>query len=91
LFSFVRISVKSSENLEQLLVTIKHIMQYTTTNTRTIGSLVDQDKSVKELKALRRNWEDTLIREYDVLTDATKTLLKLKIDEVKELIKLKQS
>tara|TARA_R100000353_G_scaffold18683_4_gene17219 strand:- start:492 stop:692 length:201 start_codon:yes stop_codon:yes gene_type:complete len=66
-------------------------MQYTTTNTRTIGSLVDQDKSVKELKALRRNWEDTLIREYDVLTDATKTLLKLKIDEVKELIKLKQS
>lgn len=91
MFSFVRISVKSSENLEQLLVTIKHIMQYTTTNTRTIGSLVDQDKSVKELKALRRNWEDTLIREYDVLTDATKTLLKLKIDEVKELIKLKQS
>ena len=66
-------------------------MQYNTTNTRTIGSLVDQDKSVKELKALRRNWEDTLIREYDVLTEPTKTLMKLKIAEVKELIKLKQS
>ena len=66
-------------------------MQYNTTNTRTIGSLVDQDKSVKELKALRRNWEDTLIREYDVLTEPTKTLMKLKIGEVKELIKLKQS
>ena len=66
-------------------------MQYNTTNTRTIGSLVDQDKSVKELKALRRNWEDTLIREYDVLTESTKTLIKLKINEVKELIKLKQS
>ena len=62
-----------------------------TTNTRYIGSLVAQDKSVKQLKALRRNWEDTLIREYDVLTEATKTLMKLKIDEVKELIKLKQS
>jgi hypothetical protein len=62
-----------------------------TTNTRTIGSLVDQDKSVKELKALRRNWEDTLIREYDVLTEPTKILMKFKIDEVKELIKLKQS
>lgn len=66
-------------------------MQYNTTNTHTIGSLVDQDKSVKELKALRRNWEDTLIREYDVLTEPTKILMKLKIDEVKELIKLKQS
>jgi hypothetical protein len=62
-----------------------------TTNTHTIGSLVDQDKSVKELKALRRNWEDTLIREYDVLTEPTKILMKFKIDEVKELIKLKQS
>lgn len=62
-----------------------------TTNTRTIGSLVDQDKSVKKLKALKRNWEDTLIREYDVLTEPTKTLMKLKIDEVKELIKLKQA
>jgi len=62
-----------------------------TTNSQTIGSLVDQDKSVKELKALRRNWEDTLIREYDVLTEPTKILMKFKIDEVKELIKLKQS
>ena len=62
-----------------------------TTNSQTIGSLVDQDKSVKELKALRHNWEDTLIREYDVLTEPTKILMKFKIDEVKELIKLKQS
>ena len=66
-------------------------MQYNNTNTHRIGSLVAQDKSVKELKALRRNWEDTLIREYDVLTEPTKTLMKLKIVEVKELIKLKQS
>lgn len=66
-------------------------MEYNTTSTRYIGSLVDQDKSVKELKALRRNWEDTLIREYDVLTEPTKILMKFKIDEVKELIKLKQS
>lgn len=50
-----------------------------------------QTKSLQELKALRRNWEDTLIREYDVLTESTKTLIKLKLDEVKEIIKLKQS
>ena len=62
-----------------------------TTNSRTIGSLVDHDKSLKELKALRRNWEDTLIREYEVLTEPTRILMKFKIDEVKELIKLKQS
>lgn len=65
--------------------------RYKTKNTQTIGSIVDQDKSVKELKALRRNWEDTLIKEYDVLSEPTKALFKLKIDEVKELIKLKQS
>ena len=45
-----------------------------------------KDKSVKELKALRRNWENTLIREYDVLSAPTKALIKLKIDEVKEII-----
>jgi len=74
-----------TNNSQNLLLIMK------TTNTHTIGSLVDQDKSVKELKALRRNWEDTLIREYDVLTEPTKILMKFKIDEVKELIKLKQS
>ena len=77
--------------LFELLINSNLITIMETTNSRTIGSLVDQDKSIKELKALRRNWEDTLIREYDVLEEPTKILLKFKIDEVKELIKLKQS
>jgi hypothetical protein len=47
-------------------------------------------KSLKELKALRRNWEDTLIREYDVLTEPTRIMMKDKIDEVKRIIFLKE-
>ena len=47
-------------------------------------------KSLKELKALRRNWEDTLIREYDVLTEPTRMMMKDKIDEVKKVIFLKE-
>ena len=47
-------------------------------------------KSLKELKALRRNWEDTLIREYDVLTEPTRIFIKNKIDEVKKVIFFKE-
>jgi len=46
-------------------------------------------KSLQELKALRRNWEDTLTREYDVLTESTRMMMKDKIDEVKKVIFLK--
>lgn len=47
-------------------------------------------KPLQELKALRRNWEDILIREYDVLTEPTKMMMKDKIDEVKKVIFLKE-
>ena len=47
-------------------------------------------KSLKELKALRRNWEDTLIREFDVLTEPTRLFMKDKIDDVKKIIFLKE-
>ena len=47
-------------------------------------------KSLQELKALRRNWEDTLIREYEVLTEPTRLFMKDKIDEVKKIIFLKE-
>ena len=47
-------------------------------------------KSLQELKALRRNWEDTLIREYEVLTEPTKMMMQDKIDEVKKIIFLKE-
>jgi len=46
-------------------------------------------KSLQELKALRRNWEDTLMREYDVLTKPTRMMMKSKIDAVKKVIFLK--
>tara|TARA_R110001599_G_scaffold341983_1_gene563343 strand:+ start:444 stop:617 length:174 start_codon:yes stop_codon:yes gene_type:complete len=46
-------------------------------------------KSLKELKALRRNWEDTLIREFDVLTEPTRMLMKSKIAKLKRVIFLK--
>jgi len=49
-----------------------------------------ETKSLQELKALRRNWEDTLIREYDVLTEPTRLFIKDKIDEVKKIIFLKE-
>ena len=49
-----------------------------------------ETKSLQELKALRRNWEDTLIREYDVLTEPTRLFIKEKIDEVKKIIFLKE-
>jgi len=49
-----------------------------------------EKKSLKELKALRRNWEDTLIREYEVLTEPTRMMMKDKIDEVKQVIFLKE-
>jgi len=53
--------------------------------------MTDLDKkSLKELKDLRRNWEDTLIREFDVLTEPTKLMMKDKIEEVKKLIFLKE-
>tara|TARA_R110000803_G_scaffold43952_1_gene93311 strand:+ start:400 stop:570 length:171 start_codon:yes stop_codon:yes gene_type:complete len=45
-------------------------------------------KSLQELKALRINLEDTLIREYDVLTEPTK-MMKNKIAELKRVIFLK--
>jgi len=48
-----------------------------------------ETKSLQELKDLRRNWEDTLIREYDVLTEPTRMMMKAKIDEVKKVIFLK--
>lgn len=47
-------------------------------------------KSLQELKSLRRNWEDTLIREYEVLTEPTRMMMKDKIDEVKKVIFLKE-
>jgi len=46
-------------------------------------------KSLQELKSLRRNWEDTLVREYNVLTEPTRMIMKNKIDEVKRVIFLK--
>lgn len=49
-----------------------------------------ETKSLKELKALRRNWEDTLIREYEILTEPTRMMMKDKIDEVKKVIFLKE-
>jgi uncharacterized protein YbcC (UPF0753/DUF2309 family) len=49
-----------------------------------------EEKSLQELKALRRNWEDTLVREYDVLTEPTRIMMKDKIDEVKKVIFLKE-
>jgi len=49
-----------------------------------------ETKSLQELKALRRNWEDTLIREYEVLTEPTRLFMKDKIDEVKKIIFLKE-
>jgi hypothetical protein len=49
-----------------------------------------EEKTLQELKDLRRNWEDTLIREYDVLTEPTRIMMKDKIDEVKKVIFLKE-
>ena len=49
-----------------------------------------ETKSLQELKSLRRNWEDTLIKEYDVLTESTRMMIKDKIDEVKKVIFLKE-
>ena len=52
--------------------------------------MTDLDKkSLKESKALRRNWEDTLIREYNVLTEPTRMMMKDKIAELKKVIFLK--
>ena len=48
-----------------------------------------ETKSLQELKDLLNNWEDTLIREYDVLTEPTRMMMKSKIDEVKKVIFLK--
>jgi len=66
-----------------------YLMNYNTKNSRTIGSLVDQNKSIDELKALMDNWQSTYNLEFDVLTEPTKALMLLKIDEVKELIEIK--
>lgn len=66
-------------------------MKYNTTNSRTMGSLVDQDKTINELKDLLDNWQSTYDREFDVLTEPTKALMQFKIDEVKELIQIKSS
>lgn len=49
-----------------------------------------ETKSLQELKDLLNNWEDTLIREYDVLTEPTRMMMKDKIDEVKKVIFLKE-
>ena len=49
-----------------------------------------ETKSLQELKSLRRNWEDTLIREYEVLTEPTRLFMQDKIDEVKKIIFLKE-
>tara|TARA_R100000951_G_C2505698_1_gene138808 strand:- start:232 stop:393 length:162 start_codon:yes stop_codon:yes gene_type:complete len=49
-----------------------------------------ETKSLQELKELRRNWEDTLIREYEVLTEPTRMMMKNKIAEVKKVIFLKK-
>ena len=48
-----------------------------------------ETKSLQQLKDLLNNWEDTLIREYDVLTEPTRMMIKSKIDEVKKVIFLK--
>ena len=48
-----------------------------------------ETKSLQELKDLLNNWEDTLMREYDVLTEPTRMMIKSKIDEVKKVIFLK--
>ena len=45
--------------------------------------------SLKELKALRRNYEDLLIKEFDTLTTATREAVEHKIKEVKKMIFLK--
>ena len=66
-------------------------MNYNTKNSRTIGSLVEQGKSIDELKALLDNWQSTYIREFHVLTESTKALMIFKIDEVKELIQIKEN
>jgi len=50
-----------------------------------------EKKSLQELKDLLNNWEETLIREYDVLTKPTKMMMKDKIDEVKKVISTKQN
>ena len=49
-----------------------------------------ETKSLQELKDLLNNWEDTLIREYNVLTEPTRMMMKSKIDEVKKVIFLKE-
>ena len=42
--------------------------------------------SLKELKALRRNYEDLLIREFDILTTTTRESVEHKINEIKRMI-----
>jgi len=49
-----------------------------------------ENKSLQELKDLLENWEDTLVREYQVLTEPTKMMMKNKIEEVKKVIFLKE-
>jgi len=46
--------------------------------------------SLKELKALRRNYEDLLIKEFDILTTATRESLEHKINEIKRTLFLKK-
>ena len=48
-----------------------------------------ETKSLQELKDILNNWEDTLMREYDALTEPTRMMIKSKIDEVKKVIFLK--
>lgn len=48
-----------------------------------------ETKSLQKLKDLLNNWEDTLMREYDVLTEPTRMMIKSKIDEAKTVIFLK--
>ena len=42
--------------------------------------------TLKELKALKRNYEDLLIREFDILTTATRGSVEHKINEIKKTI-----
>ena len=67
-------------------------MNYNTKNSRTIGSGVGlNDKSIDELKALLDNWQSTYLTEFHVLTEPTKAFMIFKIDEVKELIQIKEN
>lgn len=50
-----------------------------------------ETKSLQELRALMVNWQNTLTREYNVLTESTRMMMKDKINEVKKVISTKEN